>query len=523
MIDFLSSDGKIQTFERQKRTVNDIIYGDGPSEIMEIARGKGKFLYRWIHLPANNWDWVQTLDQHYYFALSNKDREDRDSDQVVFRYQTSYPPADIPVEDYQICMVDRLWLWIINDKTIITCFPPPINDEMECDNTYELLEEIRKQIDNEDIGKHMTSVFHMATVITNVCAGFMDVRKAKLKHGEESMLDMFANSIGQVRSKETASFKMFEEFVKEHEKRRSKRNGRKEREDLKLGEEIDALKDIKDIQDEVNIIKYILDDQKYVLEEMKRQFTKKKPTKEEEIAEREFVEQLYDISGHQTRLDQVEKLESDSVRVQKALSGLLDLKQKQANLIEAEEARHDAEEAGRQTKTILVFTIVTIIFLPMSLLTSLFALNVNIFPHKDPDEEPAYRAQWIFGMIFGISTAIAIPAIWAAIKINELVEFFSGIKRELNYDPGPGNRTAPQKSPGTPGDQEKNPPNTASHNSGRTTSLTGAPVAPVKARLRLRNCRLRLVELIGRQGSSTTTSPDGSQLERQESSPERRK
>jgi len=44
------------------------------------------------------------------------------------------------------------------------------------------------------------------------------------------------------------------------------------------------------------------------------------------------------------------------------LKDLLDLKQQQANVLEARVSRNQAIDAGKQGKTILVFTIVTIVF-----------------------------------------------------------------------------------------------------------------------------------------------------------------
>ncbi|PYH78290.1 hypothetical protein BO82DRAFT_357535 [Aspergillus uvarum CBS 121591] len=63
----------------------------------------------------------------------------------------------------------------------------------------------------------------------------------------------------------------------------------------------------------------------------------------------------------------------------------------------------------------MVFTIVTIVFLPLSFLTSLFALNIAVFP------ESPYPNQWIFPILFGCSAAFSIPATVVALNVNELV------------------------------------------------------------------------------------------------------
>jgi hypothetical protein len=82
---------------------------------------------------------------------------------------------------------------------------------------------------------------------------------------------------------------------------------------------------------------------------------------------------------------------------------LLDLKQKYAGVFEARYAREQAVSASRQGHTIMVFTIVTILFvslpsnstapvkstngvtvkLPMSFMAAFFAINVKEFPHAN--------------------------------------------------------------------------------------------------------------------------------------------
>ncbi|OQE11585.1 hypothetical protein PENVUL_c002G01829 [Penicillium vulpinum] len=65
----------------------------------------------------------------------------------------------------------------------------------------------------------------------------------------------------------------------------------------------------------------------------------------------------------------------DVKSVQTAIQSLLDLKQNEATIIEAQATR-------RQSDSVMAFTLVTIVFLPGSFMASLFALNVSEFPHE---------------------------------------------------------------------------------------------------------------------------------------------
>lgn len=71
------------------------------------------------------------------------------------------------------------------------------------------------------------------------------------------------------------------------------------------------------------------------------------------------------IFPHQTPSQiktEIESLMSEVMSVEKAIGTLLNLKQKQANIMEAQFAREQSEETARQSVTIMVFTVVTILF-----------------------------------------------------------------------------------------------------------------------------------------------------------------
>lgn len=63
---------------------------------------------------------------------------------------------------------------------------------------------------------------------------------------------------------------------------------------------------------------------------------------------------------------------------------LFSIKQANAQLSEArqtarqtEETARQTEEAARQSRAIVVFTVFTVVFLPLSLVTSIFGMNVR--------------------------------------------------------------------------------------------------------------------------------------------------
>ncbi|KAK4096981.1 hypothetical protein N658DRAFT_500971 [Parathielavia hyrcaniae] len=108
-------------------------------------------------------------------------------------------------------------------------------------------------------------------------------------------------------------------------------------------------------------------------------------------------------------------------KVESSLENLLDLKQKHANGWEARFAREGSEESQRQGNIILVFTLVTVVFLPLSFITSFFALEIDIFPKSAETDETLWPVGQVSGYLFGFSAVIFIPLIVLALYVNKLI------------------------------------------------------------------------------------------------------
>lgn len=78
-----------------------------------------------------------------------------------------------------------------------------------------------------------------------------------------------------------------------------------------------------------------------------------------------------------TVLDQIESISKDAEHTRKMLLNLLDLKSNAASLAEAKSGAKEAQVATTQGRAVMLFTIVTVIFLPLSFFTSYFGQNVQ--------------------------------------------------------------------------------------------------------------------------------------------------
>ncbi|KAJ5987989.1 hypothetical protein N7481_003199 [Penicillium waksmanii] len=369
-----------------------------------------------------------TLDQYYYESL--QDTNSRDCSQVLGR-----------LFDHESTKTDNKGnpAGQSGKNTIITSTTEESKDikktffQRVFDNIHQT--DLDKLYEDD---KHSPVIYHLADIIMDTARGLFDARDIELNNSEDSGIspfDAYRKSIQRMRDYEIKLFTKFREALdKTNSKKsqtipqrflafwRSSRTPNKPREGrdrVEMGNKIEGnsdisddlgnpyenildetrlLEEIKDVLDELNILKALSQDQERVDNAWKRVATKVKISRA--------------VSASEIKIE-VESMIEDAKSVQGDINSLLDLKQKEAGIVEAQATR-------RQSDTVMTFTIVTIIFLPASFLTSLFALNVSDFPHQNGSVE--YKGSWIFPIIFGVSTAIS--AIFIALAFNT-----NGLKR----------------------------------------------------------------------------------------------
>jgi ankyrin repeat protein/Mg2+ and Co2+ transporter CorA len=418
----------------------------------------------------------RTLDQFYYH---NIDTYSRDQDQVVYRYQmkdhtkSQFFNDDV---DPKIFMVDQLWMWVLGSKLIVTSFPQrwqqPKNDPLN------VLDGIIEDI-NSKTREPVRSVYDLALIITGRCSGVFDRHRMDEDY---QFLDMFESSIGDATEEETKLFREFNiasaqasQWLQHHRRpnrfsRQLEAEGRvieyqkkhtphphglflaeepmqedhsrydddgPEREPLfvdkllDIGAETDLLKETKDIRDELNMITKVLEDQRAVLPDLELSITDiyHEEHKGQRELKRRFREQLKTIDVH---LKDIERMDKQAERIYKSITDLLDLKQKHANAFEARFARDQAAGTARQSQTVMVFTIVTIVFLPLSFIAAFFTINIREFPRQPGASEPSLPLAYVSKYMFGIGFAISIPLVAIALSLDAIDDFFREVKRRYS-------------------------------------------------------------------------------------------
>ncbi|ETS76757.1 hypothetical protein PFICI_12144 [Pestalotiopsis fici W106-1] len=363
----------------------------------------------------------QTLGRFYYHALSNIDDEMKDH--VLFQHQDRKSKTT-PESDRAICMVDQLWVFLVDNATVITSCSKQQDPDI-VDIQKSICEHLTQ---HKDRRPHLGSAFGMIPLAIAVCA-----RRTidwQLGVDKERLLGVFASAIALASRREV---ELFDEFTQAlaTEDRLLRQYEKPPRRDIR--QEIELLREVKRILDELNIIKTVLLSQKSVLDEA-FSYIAKPPGRQGgwtsmSTADREIVG-VVDYYRTLSKVDlvhqEVDKLIHDAKEVQNNINHLLDLRQKDANLSEAIWTRKSSEDTTRQSRTVMVFTVVTIVFLPITFLSSLFALDIKSFPH-DEGGNLSYSPEWAYSRLVGITFAVSVPLVLLAFFVNEVSDWISGL------------------------------------------------------------------------------------------------
>ncbi|KAF7505376.1 hypothetical protein GJ744_000997 [Endocarpon pusillum] len=182
-----------------------------------------------------------------------------------------------------------------------------------------------------------------------------------------------------------------------------------------LGKAADQLLRVKDIRDELNMLKSVVKQQKKAWDEL--------------IS----VNPGNILSPTDYTIEHIEEMEKAAFRIQEAILAVMGLEQNEASINEAVSSRKQTGETIEEGKTLMVFTVITIIFLPLSFLASLFALNIGEFPHTSGGVKPGtlqYKASWIFPIIFGVTAGIFFIAIAIGLH-GPLLRFWRELVRSI--------------------------------------------------------------------------------------------
>jgi len=357
----------------------------------------------------------RTLDQYYYYML--EDTRLRDADQVVTRWARDR----LHKKHHNILMVDQLWLWVIKDNNgadrVVSCFP----ERQGCDpGSLDYLQRNILHHNAENRQPIKTTVDLVSQIIATCSEVFSWSQEADLAR----FLHFFEATVGRVGDDEIG---LLNEFTKNSEKLHALKDSHfhyTENKDKFLIEMLDIrpqvtlLKEAKDIRDEIKIILHVLGEQRRVLadETIVSFFVAEQGGSADRDPSKTLTKPLRIIDR---AIGDFKKMDKQMKEIHDDLNHLLDLQQKQATVWEARSTREGARATSRQGNVMVIFTMVTIIFLPLSFMASFFALDIKEFP-ADENGQTNWPLRRVCAYLFGVSFAVIIPFIALAFA-SELV------------------------------------------------------------------------------------------------------
>ncbi|KAI1419254.1 hypothetical protein F5Y12DRAFT_278246 [Xylaria sp. FL1777] len=390
---------------------------------------------------------TRSLDEFYYSSLPEMD--ERNQNQVVTRSFFGTPNGKGVPQGHQqwpYLAVDQLWLWVIDEETIITSSTHR-QDGFD-DPVIEIIFRQLREAKIRKIGQPPpSSVQEMSRFLVLFCVDFINSLKwedlSKFEKGDfvsKSVQLLYEDRINDVAAKEKLlahSFMVKMKGKKNNSEKKTQakpklktQNGRTKLEEVgktkniesyeednsnnwaSISSAADLLDEVKDILDELMILKTLVSQQGSVWQDLVGNDPKRDNAR-----------------GPAYTLRTIEEMIKMADRVQVSVKDILDLEQNAINIDQAIESTRQGTESARQGTILMSFTIVTVLFTPLSFLTSLFALNVTVFQHNSAGIIE-YKPGWIFPILFGVSTGVIGSVVIYAFR--DSLPGFQGMREELS-------------------------------------------------------------------------------------------
>ena len=302
----------------------------------------------------------RTLEQSYFYNLRNVAH--RDNDQIIGQI-TKRKEETQPDQSRKMMMVDQLWMWIVDGSTIITALPETgTGGDSEADVLTRLIKHVPRAIQ-----QGLKSMNGLIALIVDHCTGVF--HRSDI-NPDLAFFEFFADDIGAAKEELDHMFKRFRETSYNVEKMWDNEKVTTTDMSLELDklftirQEINLMARVEKILSDLNKIDFLYSQQEDVIASLiKSSKTSRSLT------------DLYETV--QRRRKSWSGMAITAKGIYDSLRDLLDLKQRQANVSEARTARYQIETTARHGRYILLFTIFTIIFLPMSVIATMLGMNIE--------------------------------------------------------------------------------------------------------------------------------------------------
>ncbi|KAF2464298.1 uncharacterized protein BDR25DRAFT_346785 [Lindgomyces ingoldianus] len=339
-------------------------------------------------------------------------------------------------DEAKVLMVDQLWAWVIDSDTVATFFSPkeefPMLKDSVPDSSMESeissltstkvflgQADLRNQIYDDVNGdqRFACQCFDPFDFVALAVWHAVTVFIERSTDPDLSVWTLFQEWICELAEMEGASFKVFQtsqsQTTKIFQESKSRDAGDPEFRDIveKLDPsgDLNALIQLKDVQDELNMLGKLFSRQIEVIDNLIYDYTVLDGDTNKHATAIYWLKEAKSKYIHSYQ-NEVKELSAASKTAIDDYRELLDMKQKQSNVVEAYISRMTAQTSGEQNRSIMIFTIFTIIFLPLSFFTSFFGMNVQDWSGSTSNKS----LPTVLALMCGISAAVIIVALFLA-------------------------------------------------------------------------------------------------------------
>ncbi|KAE9376263.1 hypothetical protein N431DRAFT_462111 [Stipitochalara longipes BDJ] len=350
-----------------------------------------------------------------------------------------------------LIMVDQLWLWVLDESTVITSFPQSWGSD-----PHSVHHRIRTRLKALLPGE-IQSAYDLSLIIVDQCSGGIFERTKAIKN-QSPVLDMFQDAIGILSDKQTLAVSHFWSLVGEASRVLYSRDRLETttmyriflnviREGMLLGE-------IGGILDELHIMLQIQNQQKRVLKSFSKHVARllrsrvplpldsaretrpghsatMDPAENNLLHVKELTENLDDHIADLTSLQET------PTQVAASLERLVDLKLQQADVIMVIQAQDASEETLKQGRSIMVFTVITIVFLPLSFVASVFSMSTAATDYRNGVMR--YRNEILYMIFTSLAFALLVLIIALSSTVRAIIKYsiqvpWTWINISTNFD-----------------------------------------------------------------------------------------
>lgn len=339
------------------------------------------------------------------------------------------PSAEIDADKVlngNVLMVDQMWLWVIQSHTLLSFFPKRESDPIEGP--------LFQQADLRD------SIFNEVNVDgTHHCENALDLAALAALHAVSVLLDrsshpdleifrIFEEAISVLTEKLTSSLKEFrvegfrdksseyepvengERTIRARHKQEGRRSERENRDNTS------ALLELRDLQDELLVLLNLFERQHTVLTSMLAAYASPQLRDRSMNGRAYLAEGIRRVDEYKRRAEEMdERVRSTRDDYDK----LLQMVQRQAQVDEVRLSRLHADLASAQSRSVMIFTVFTVIFLPLTFFTGLFGMNTQEWDAELPT--------------IGYIGAVALPSSVALIVTTFSLAFSTRTRRVFRW------------------------------------------------------------------------------------------